>query len=761
MPKHSHHTLEAVREEVLRLLTEAAPDHLKTNELSKKLGIPATAPDYELVRQALDQLTDEGRVIRGPRRRYHLAIPDVAIEGRLEMAGRNRWLVVPQQGMDAAIQIDARSTWTALHGDTVRVKLTAPARFGQRPEGEVIRVVRRATDTVVGTLKHGNRTFYVDPDDRKIHHDIGIYKNQIGVAKVGEKVLVKLREWNDPYLQPEGTIIRTLGRAGEMGAEIASIALKHRLPHNFPDDVLSEAEAFPDFIPPDEIAQRRDLRGMDLFTIDPHDARDFDDAVSVQLHDDGEVTIGVHIADVSYYVREGSALDREALKRGTSVYLVTGVIPMLPERLSNNLCSLRPDEDRLAYSVFVRLSARGAIREYEVAKSVIRSKRRFSYEEALQVLETGEGDFAEQLLALNRMAHILREGRRRKGSVEFDRAELRFKLDEQNQPVEVIQKRATESTRLIEDCMLLANRVVAQHIATRKFPKGNEPGANLNPFIYRIHDTPPKDKLIELAAFVKRLGFNLPTDNVQPKDIQKLLDTVRGSEHEEAINELTLRSMAKAVYSEHNVGHFGLAFQHYTHFTSPIRRYPDLIVHRMLAEYEAGMPVRRRNEYAAELGAIADQCSERERAAVEAERDSIKIAQVQFVKRHVGDTFAARISGVMPFGMFAQITSLGIEGLIPVRMMDDDFYTFDEASLTFRGRRTRRTFRIGDPIFVRVVRVDELRAEIDMELVEESEHSNEEFPAKGLPTNRPASRTSAPSPQKQQRSKKKKGGKRG
>lgn len=757
MPKHSHHTLEAVREEIIRLLTEAAPDHLKTNELSKKLGIPATHPDYELVREALDRLTDEGIITRGARRRYHLAIPDVAVEGRLEMAGRNRWLVVPKQGIEAAIEIDHRSTWTALHGDTVRAKITVPARFGERPEGEVVRVIQRATETVVGTLKHGSRKFYVEPDDRKIHHTIGIYKNQIGVAKVGEKVLVKLRDWSDPYHEPEGTIIRTLGRAGEMGAEIASIALKHRLPHHFPDDVIREAESFPDHIPAEELANRRDLRSMNLFTIDPHDARDFDDAVSVQQHEDGEMTVGVHIADVSYYVREGSALDKEALKRGTSVYLVTGVIPMLPERLSNNLCSLRPDEDRLAYSVFVRLSPRGAIRDYEVVKSVIRSKRRFTYEEALQVLETGEGDFSEELLALNRMAHVLRDNRRRKGSVDFDRAELRFKLDEQNNPIEVVQKHATESTRLIEDCMLLANRVVAEHIATRKFPKGKERGTNLNPFIYRIHDTPPKDKLQELAAFVKRLGYNLPTDNVKPKDIQKLLDTVRGSEHEEAINELTLRSMAKAVYSEHNVGHFGLAFPHYTHFTSPIRRYPDLIVHRMLAEYEEGMSVRRRNEYAAELGAIADQCSERERAAVEAERDSIKIAQVQFVKRHVGDTFPARISGVMPFGIFAQITSLGIEGLVRVRMMDDDFYTFDEASLSFRGRNTRRTYRIGDPIFVRVVRVDELRAEIDMELIEEADHASESFPANLSPTRSTPRRSTITKTSKQQR--KKKGGK--
>jgi len=715
-------TFESIREQVLDILTEESPKLLKTNELSKRIRIKSTDPEYDIVRRALEDLESEGLIFRGPRRRYGRAVPDITVDGRLRMTGRGQWEVVPTESADAALVVDGRSLWTAMHGDTVRAKVTSAAGFGERPKGEVTRVLERANDQIVGTLRHGNRQFYVEPDEKKIHRTIGIRKNRIGTAKVGDKVVIKLHEWNDPYQEPEGTIVRSLGRAGEMSAEIESIALTYRLPHVFPDAVLAEAEAFSEELTPRDLEGRRDLRSYDIFTIDPYDARDFDDAVSIEEHDDGDVTIGVHIADVSHYVREGSALDREAYKRGTSVYLVTGVIPMLPERLSNDLCSLKPNVDRLAYSVLIRLSSRGAIRDYEIVKSVIRSKRRFTYEEALEILESGKGDFARELLALNRMAHHLRDNRRRKGSVDFATTELKFRLDENDHPVEVIPKTATESTRLIEDCMLLANRVVAEYVAKRKFPKKGERGGTLNPFIYRIHDVPPKEKLLELAEFVKSLGYELPVDNIRPKDIQKLIDSARGSDEEQAITEVTLRSMAKAVYSEFNIGHFGLAFEYYTHFTSPIRRYPDLIVHRMLDEYQRLMPVSRRREYQATLGAVADQCSERERAAVEAERASIKIAEVEYLKRHVGDVFEATISGVMPFGLFAEIIQLGIDGLVRVRDLTDDYYYYDERARSFKGRRSKKSYRLGDRVYVRVIRVDELKSEIDMEIIDEKEY---------------------------------------
>ncbi len=718
-------TVASIREQIITILTDIAPDLMKTNELSKELGIRATDQDYDMVRESLDELESEGVIFRGPRRRYGRAVPEITVEGRLQGSGRGQWLVIPTDAPNDAIAIDNRDLWTALNGDIVRAKMTAPPRGDEKPKGEITRIISRANETVVGTLQHSHRQFFVEPDDRKIHRNVIIRKGRIGVAKVGDKVVVKLYEWNDPYEEPEGTILRVLGRAGEMKAEIESIAQMYRLPFVFPPEVLREADEFPDEISMDDMVGRSDLREADIFTIDPEDARDFDDAISVEEHDDGDITIGVHIADVSHYVKEGSALDREALKRGTSVYLVTGVIPMLPERLSNDLCSLKPGVDRLTYSVFVRLSPRGAIRENRITKSVIRSKRRFTYDEALAVLETGQGDFARELLTINRMAHVLRELRRKKGSVDFSTTELKFKLDENELPVEVIPKTATESTRLIEDCMLLANRVVAEFVAKKKFPKTQERGSTLNPFIYRIHDVPPKEKLLDLAEFVRTLGFNLPTDNIQPKDIQKLIESVRGTDEEDLVTQVTLRSMAKAVYSEHNVGHFGLAFQYYTHFTSPIRRYPDLIVHRMLDEYQAGMPLPRRREFERTMGGIADQCSERERAAVEAERESIKIAQVQYLKRHVGDVFEATIAGVMPYGIFARINTLGIEGFVRIRTITDDYYFYDERSRSFKGRRHKKSYRLGDSVHVRVIRVDEVKSEIDMELIEEQEYHDE------------------------------------
>ncbi len=715
-------TVESLRQQILELLTQSAPDQLKTNEISKELGIKATAQEYDLVREALAELEDEGLIFRGPRRRYGRRVPEVVVDGRLENAKRGNWLVVPPSGRDDAIEIGSRGLWTAFHGDIVRAKLVSAMVPGERPEGEITRVLERKVESIVGTLKHG-RQYFVESDDKRIHRTITIRRNRLNGAKIGDKVVVKLFDWIDPYEDPEGTITGVLGRAGEMKAEIASIAAAHRLPHIFPDDVLAEAATFSDRFTDEDLRGRRDLRDEIIFTIDPYDARDFDDAISIVRHDDGDVTLGVHIADVSHYVREGSALDDEAYRRGTSVYLVTGVIPMLPESLSNNLCSLRPDEDRLAYSVFARLSPRGAIREYEITKSIIRSKRRFTYEEALQVLETGEGDYAEELLAVNKIAHVLRANRRRKGSVDFDTTELKFVLDENERPVEVVQKRRTESTQLIEDCMLLANRIVAEHIG--KNMKGGKRGGEIAPYIYRIHDAPPKDKLLELSTFVKSLGYALPVDNVQPKDIQKLIDSARGTEEEELINEVTLRSMAKAVYAEFNIGHFGLAFPFYTHFTSPIRRYPDLIVHRMLFEYQQGMPVARQHEYRQVVGPISTHCSERERAAVEAERESVKIAQVEFLKGHVGDVFEAVISGIMPFGMFAELKRFGIEGLVRIRTITDDFYTYDERAKAFKGRRSRKVYRLGDPIHVRVIRVDELASEIDLELIDEEEFNAE------------------------------------
>jgi len=713
MPTRRRPTNEELRQQILGALRAAAPEHLKSNELSKALGIRATDPEYERVRQMLELLEEEGAIFRAPRRRYGVRVPQVVVVGKLVRQG-GRTLVVDETNPERMLEIDRDNMWTAFVGDRVRAKLIAPARDEDGlPDGEVLEVLERESEEIVGTLRQG-RNLYLEPDSRDIRRTITVPRRDLNGARAGDKVLVRLYEWTDPEMDPAGRVIQTLGRAGEMQTEIAAIAAQFHIPVEFPADVLAEAESFPDTIPEEEIARRLDLRDRQIFTIDPADAWDFDDAISIEHHDDGEVTLGIHIADVSYYVREGSALDREALKRGTSVYLVTGVIPMLPERLSNNLCSLRPNEDKLAYSVLVRLSARGAVRSSTIARSVIRSCRRFTYEEAAEILERGEGEMAEQLLAINRVAHQLRAARQRRGSIDFDRPEVRFRLDEKNEPVEVYIKRPTESTRLIEDCMLLANRVVAEFVV--RGAGAAQVRANL-PFVYRIHDSPPPQKLRELADFVRTLGLTLPKENVQPKDIQKMLEGAKGRDEEDLVHDLTLRAMAKAVYSEHNIGHFGLAFQHYTHFTSPIRRYPDLIVHRMLDEYQRGMTQARQFEYREMLGGIADHSSERERAATEAERESIRQAEVRYLRHHVGEEFDASIRSILPFGMFAELHGLGIDGLIRRTAMEDDFYYYDEGSRTMRGRNRRHIYRTGDVVRVRVVRVDEEAVEIDLQIV--------------------------------------------
>ena len=707
----------SVRDQIIAILTELSPQLLKTNELSKHLGIKSDSEEYQLVREILEELQDQNIIFKGPRRRFGRVVPDTTVQGRLKMIDSGRWELIPEGGTKPVLKFDRDEIWTGFDGDVVRARPLSVARSGEIPWGEVTRVVERRTDRIVGTLRQG-RELYLQPDGKKIHRTITIPRRYVRDARIGDKVVVELLEWSDPELDPAGKVVRKIGRAGEMSSEIASLIEQFDVRIEFPEEVIAEAEAYPSKLTARDLEGRRDLREKSIFTIDPYDARDFDDAISIEQHEDGDVTLGIHIADVGHYVPEGSELDREAFQRGTSIYLVTGVIPMLPERLSNDLCSLRPNQDRLAFSVHVRLSPRGAIKKYEIFKSVICSKRRFTYEEALEILESGEGDFSDDLLSINKVVQALRANRRRSGSIDFNTTELKFRLDEEGKPAEVIPKRATESTRLIEDCMLLANRVVAEHIGKFKYLDRRKRGGDRNPFLYRIHDVPPKDKLIDLANFVKQFGYSIPVDNIKPKDLQKLVSEARESEHEQLITEVTLRSMAKAVYSEHNIGHFGLAFPWYTHFTSPIRRYPDLVVHRLLFEYLQGMSTERAIAHSKNVGWIADHSSQRERVAVEAERKSIKVAEVEFLTKHVGDIFEATIISVLPFGMFAELKDLGIQGLIPTRTLNDDHYRYNERKRELVGQRKRRRFRIGNEVSVQVVKVDEVNQEIDLGLVE-------------------------------------------
>jgi ribonuclease R len=642
------------------------------------------------------------------------------VRGTLFMTRRG-FGFVSIEGADDEIYIAPKYLHTALHSDVVEVVRFAgrPGRAGrskgredERAEGEVVAILERRITTVTGRLEAGRSSFFVVPDDERIARDIYVSREDSLGAKPGDKVVVRLLEWTDEHLNPEGQITEILGTAGDARVEVLSVARTFGLPAHFPPAVEHEAAAFGDSIREDELRGRIDCRRITCVTIDPEDAKDFDDAVSYETLPGGSARLGVHIADVSHYVRPGTALDAEAYARGTSVYMVNEVVPMLPERLSNDLCSLRPDVDRLTYSVFMDIGPDGAVGNYTIGKSVIHSARRFSYEEVQNVIDSGKGDNADVILPLFNLSRVLLKRRRKNGSLDFDTGEAKFQFDAEGLPSRIIKKIRLDAHRLIEECMLLANQTVARHVGAQK--KETE----VKPFLYRVHDLPDPVKLQELAGFVKQFGYSLDARNGVPsRELQKLLDKVEGSEVENVINEVALRCMAKAIYSTKNIGHYGLAFTHYTHFTSPIRRYPDLVVHRLLEEYARDVTVARLAEIGKGLPDVARQSSERERRANDAERASVKVMQVEYMKRHVGDEFAGVVTGVTNFGIFVEINDLLVEGMIPVRELSDDYYVFDEKHYSLRGRSRGKVYRLGDPLRIQVLSVNAEGRRIDFSIV--------------------------------------------
>ena len=656
---------------------------------------------HEMVEDDFLQLMENGHV--------KLNNHGIILTGKFQRKSNGKNTFVPDDGSEP-IFIAERNSGHAMHGDKVKVSLTAK-RKGRKVEGEVIEILERAKETFVGTLKVEKNYAFLLTEDRTLANDIFIPRDMLNGGKDGDKAVVKVTKWPEDAKNPIGKVIDILGQAGDNTTEMHAILAEFGLPYVYPKAVEAAADKISDIITPEDYAEREDFRGITTFTIDPKDAKDFDDALSIRPLKPGLWEVGVHIADVTHYVKEGSCIDKEAEKRATSVYLVDRTIPMLPERLCNLLCSLRPNEEKLAYSAIFEINDKAEVKNKRIVKTVIKSDRRFTYEEAQAIIETGEGEYKEEILKLNELAQILRKNRMAAGAVDFDRVEVRFEIDEKGKPLSVYFKESKEANKLIEEFMLLANRTVAECIG--KVPSNKKAKV----FPYRIHDLPDPDKLDNLNWFVNRFGYKIRTSGSKTevsKSLNKLLKEVHGKKEQNLIEMISLKAMQKAKYSTHNIGHYGLAFDYYTHFTSPIRRFPDMMVHRLLARYLAGG----RTAQEAKYEDLCDHSSNMEQIAANAERASIKYKQVEFMGERMGQEFDGTISGVTEWGLYVEVNENKCEGMIPMRELDYDFYDFDEKAYCLTGRRYHKKYSLGDPIRIKVVRANLERKQLDFALVE-------------------------------------------
>jgi ribonuclease R len=694
------------QKKLIELITRAMAKNprqpLNYKQLAARLQITGK-DEKRALSEALFRMKKDGLAEERDHGKYILKAAGGYVTGTVDLTKFGYAFVITDE-LEEDVFIAARNLNTALHGDEVKVLLYARHK-GRRPEGEVVEIINRSRASFVGTVEVTKQFAFLIPDNKNMPFDLFIPLSKLNGAKQGQKAVARMVEWDQRSRNPVGEITEVLGNPGENDTEMHAILAEFGLPNRFEPEIEAAAENISAEITAEEIGDRRDFRDVPTFTIDPEDAKDFDDALSLRKMPDGNMEVGIHIADVTHYVKPGTAIEKVAQERATSVYLVDRTIPMLPERLSNHICSLNPSEDKLTYSAVFVLDSKANILKEWFGRTVICSDKRFSYSEAQEVIDTGEGDMKEQLLTLHNLAQMIRSKRFAAGSFAFERLEVKFNLSDTGLPLGILFREYGTSNQLIEEFMLLANRRVAEYV-------GRKLGGKT--FVYRIHDKPDPEKLSSFSYFIKRFGYELDTEDVKglPAAMNKLMDNVSGKNEQNVIETLALRTMAKAVYSTDNIGHYGLAFSHYTHFTSPIRRYPDMMVHRILTKYLEKQAVRDRDKYAK----MCEHSSKMERLATDAERASIKYKQVEFMSDKIGKVFEGVISGVTEWGIYVEIIENQCEGMIAIRELQDDYFEYDEENYCIRGRHTGKVYMLGDKIEVEVARADLQKRQLDYRL---------------------------------------------
>ena len=702
----------SLRENIISFMEEKVYKPMSKEELALEFGLKGK--EIKVFYKVLDEMEKEGIIIKTRNELYGLVEKMNLVVGRIEGNEKGFGFLIPEDKTKDDIYISSEEMNGALHGDKVVVRLKARNIFGKKEEGEVIRIIERANETIVGTFESSKNFGFVIPDNNKISYDIFIPKADINGAKTNQKVVVQITRWPEKRRNPEGKIIEILGFVGEKGTDILSIIKQYKLPEEFPRKVINEAEMLENKVSEEEIEKRVDLRHLNTFTIDGPDAKDLDDAVSIELLENGNYNLGVHIADVSHYVKERSNLDKESYKRGNSVYLIDRVIPMLPKELSNGICSLNPNEDRLTLSVFMEIDKNGEVVDHKIVEGVINSKARLVYDDVSDFLENGDKKAAgklegqlEELKLMEELSNILYKKRERRGSIDFDFPETKIILDDEGIPVEIAKEDRRIANKMIEEFMLVTNETIAEEMYWGDLP-----------FLYRIHENPDMEKIETFNKFIHNFGYNIKgTQEIHPKELQNLAEEVKGKKEEVLINTLLLRSLKKARYSSENEIHFGLASKYYCHFTAPIRRYPDLQIHRIIKSYINGklnsMEQERLNIL---LPKVADHTSITERTAEEAEREVEDLKKAEYMSKRIGEEYEGIISSLTHFGMFVQLDNT-IEGLVHFSNMIDDYYHFDEENYYIIGEHTNKIYRLGDNVKIKVMNADLIRRTIDFMLI--------------------------------------------